>query len=171
MDETGASNQKKQKGLSRRDFLRLSWTGGVGRLIDRATGASQKAGRVSVGQVAELQRVPVGSIIDEYARSHGFYLARVPEGWLALSRTCTHQGCLVAWREDEPSEDSLESQGRFYCPVDASIYDRYGRNLRGPAPRPLDLLPIHVEGQEVWVDAKTLIRRERVVSDYPATTL
>ena len=47
-------------------------------------------------------------------------------GLHAVSLTCTHLGCVVEY-----------TQRGFHCPCHGSRYDREGRVLKGPAPRPL----------------------------------
>lgn len=78
-----------------------------------------------------------------------------------MYRKCTHLGCVVPWVPDDPSEDDLMAKGRFNCPCHSSIFDRYGVVRGGPAPRPLDLFPIAIEGGEIIVDTGTVIHRSR----------
>ncbi|MGW8282694.1 MAG: QcrA and Rieske domain-containing protein [Gemmatimonadota bacterium] len=86
-----------------------------------------------------------------------FYLVRLEdEGFLALSRTCTHLGCTVPWVEEE---------GRFLCPCHASAFDRRGVVENPPAPRPLDMHPIRIENGVVKVDLGRTVRRESFAPD------
>jgi Rieske Fe-S protein len=62
--------------------------------------------------------------------------ANVP--YVAYSGKCPHLGCGYKWR-------SHKTRGQvFLCPCHLSIYDVTGKVLDGPAPRPLDILPIKV---------------------------
>jgi Rieske Fe-S protein len=62
--------------------------------------------------------------------------ATVP--YVAFSGKCPHLGCGYKWR-------SHRTRGQvFLCPCHLSIYDPAGKVLDGPAPRPLDVLPIKV---------------------------
>jgi Rieske Fe-S protein len=62
--------------------------------------------------------------------------ATVP--YVAYSGKCPHLGCGYKWR-------SHRVRGQlFLCPCHLSLYDVAGKVLDGPAPRPLDLLPIKV---------------------------
>jgi len=62
--------------------------------------------------------------------------ATVP--YVAYSGKCPHLGCGYKWR-------SHKTRGQvFLCPCHLSIYDVSGKVLDGPAPRPLDVLPIKV---------------------------
>jgi len=62
--------------------------------------------------------------------------ARIP--YVAYSGKCPHLGCGYKWR-------SHRTLGQvFLCPCHLSVYDVTGAVLDGPAPRPLDVLPIKV---------------------------
>ena len=54
----------------------------------------------------------------------------------AISTTCTHLGCTVAWKAE---------QNRFVCPCHGSQYDEQGRVVHGPARRNLGLLTVVVK--------------------------
>jgi Rieske Fe-S protein len=58
--------------------------------------------------------------------------------YLAFSGKCPHLGCAYKWRKHK-----ILGQV-FLCPCHLSIYDASGQVLDGPAPRPLDSLPIQV---------------------------
>lgn len=66
--------------------------------------------------------------------------------YIAFSGKCPHLGCGYKWRQHK-----LLGQV-FLCPCHLSIYDAAGKVLDGPAPRPLDVLPIRVsESGEIQV--------------------
>ena len=58
--------------------------------------------------------------------------------YVVFSGKCPHLGCGYKWRSHK-----LLGQV-FLCPCHLSIYDATGKVLDGPAPRPLDALPIRV---------------------------
>ena len=58
--------------------------------------------------------------------------------FLVFSGKCPHLGCGFKWRKHKVLGPV------FLCPCHVSIYDASGRVIEGPAPRPLDLLPIQV---------------------------
>jgi Rieske Fe-S protein len=58
--------------------------------------------------------------------------------YVAFSGKCPHLGCGFKWRKHKVLGPV------FLCPCHVSIYDASGRVLEGPAPRPLDPLPIQV---------------------------
>ncbi|MCG6537427.1 MAG: hypothetical protein L7F78_22625, partial [Syntrophales bacterium LBB04] len=94
--------------LTRRNYLRLSLWGGLCIVTAESLGAivsslwpQVKAGGFgSVMTIGKADDFPVGSVTPfPDAR---FYLSRVEAGFLALSRTGTHLGCVVPWQKDEP---------------------------------------------------------------------
>lgn len=52
-----------------------------------------------------------------------------------LSPICPHLGCSPQWVDDRK---------RFICPCHHSIYELNGNRVSGPAPRPMDSLPVKV---------------------------
>ncbi len=114
--------------------------------------------KISIASVEEARAMPVGTVT--YFLEQRFYLSRVDSGFLALYRKCTHVGCVVPWRTDDPSEDDLAAKGRFNCPCHGGIFDRYGVVHAGPPLRPLDTFPITVEKGELVVDTGTIIQRD-----------
>jgi Rieske Fe-S protein len=58
--------------------------------------------------------------------------------YVAFSGKCPHLGCGYKWRQHKVLGQV------FLCPCHLSIYDAAGKVLDGPAPRPLDALPIKV---------------------------
>jgi cytochrome b6-f complex iron-sulfur subunit len=69
--------------------------------------------------------------------------ASSPSGLAAVSTTCTHLGCGVAWNAEKKS---------FLCPCHGGVYAADGRVLSGPPPRPLTKAPLAVSGGRVTVD-------------------
>ena len=66
----------------------------------------------------------------------------VPQGgdsFTAFNGQCTHLGCTYIWQAQG------ENAGTFRCPCHDGAYDRDGRVLGGPPPRPLDTLETKVE--------------------------
>jgi len=58
--------------------------------------------------------------------------------YVVFSGKCPHLGCGFKWRQHKVLGQV------FLCPCHLSIYDASGKVLDGPAPRPLDPLPIQV---------------------------
>ena len=64
-------------------------------------------------------------------------------GLSALSTTCTHLGCGVAWSAERRA---------FLCPCHGGVYGADGRVLAGPPPRPLAKSPLVIAGGRATVD-------------------
>lgn len=122
--------------------------------------AAATAAGVTAGSALALARRPAGSPADSV--SHGLVIAAVddivvgssksftmpngtpayllrpaPDTFLAFNATCRHQGCPV----------SYVGPG-FRCPCHGATYDENGQVTGGPAPAPLNKIPVKVvEGQ------------------------
>lgn len=64
------------------------------------------------------------------------------KGYIALSRVCTHLGCLVTYSREED---------RLICPCHAAIFTSDGNVISGPAPLPLKSFPLTVEGDLIII--------------------
>lgn len=69
-------------------------------------------------------------------------LNRTGKGLIALSRVCTHLGCLI--RYDKESK-------QLVCPCHAGIFDLEGAVVAGPPPKPLRKLPLRVEHENIII--------------------
>ncbi len=67
---------------------------------------------------------------------------RYEKGFIALSKVCTHLGCLVEY------DKGLR---RLICPCHAGNFDLEGNVLSGPPPRPLPTIPLKVEGDLITI--------------------
>lgn len=65
-----------------------------------------------------------------------FYLIHNEEGLLALYWKCPHLGCTVPF---------IAGEDQFKCPCHSSPYNRHGELVKGPSPRPMDLMAISVD--------------------------
>lgn len=57
--------------------------------------------------------------------------------FVAYNGRCTHLGCAYSWQAP---------LNQFACPCHAGVFGLDGKVLSGPPPRPLDTLPVRVEG-------------------------
>ena len=83
----------------------------------------------------------------------GGTVMHLPGGHVALERTgdtvkafsavCTHLGCIIQY---QPASDHA-----WYCPCHGGQYDRAGRVVAGPPPRPLQPIPATVRDGLVYV--------------------
>jgi len=60
----------------------------------------------------------------------------------AFSAVCTHLGCIVEYKPD---------QQRFHCNCHGSQFDLTGKNVAGPAPKPLSPYRVEVRDTDVII--------------------
>ncbi|MBI5196374.1 MAG: Rieske 2Fe-2S domain-containing protein [Nitrospirae bacterium] len=63
-------------------------------------------------------------------------------GYIALSRICTHLGCLVEYNKEI---------NRFICPCHAGTFSIEGHIISGPPPKPLTRLLLNVQGENIII--------------------
>ena len=148
----------KSGNLSRRDFLQLTWAffGGLAavetvgvfmaylqpRLTEGEFGSVISAGAVDDYPLNSVTHIPNGR----------FYVVRLGDGGiLAVYHRCTHLGCTVPWDQ---------SARKFICPCHNSKFDQQGVVENPPAPRPLDLFAVSIEGGTIKVDTGDLRQRQ-----------
>ncbi len=110
---------------------------------------------VDAGTVSDLpvdeptQRDLVMTVTDGYmevAAVKGVWaLRRGTNEVTVYSPICTHLGCGFRWDGGEK---------KFKCPCHGSEFDSDGRVVGGPAPRPLDRLPVKIENGHLMVQYK-----------------
>lgn len=144
--------------VSRRDFLGMIWTflGGLAALEVGGMLVAYLQPRLAEGEFGSL--ITVGKVDDfppnsvTHISNGRFYLVRLPDGgFLAIYHRCTHLGCTVPWDQ---------SAQKFICPCHNSQFDQQGSVENPPAPRALDLFPLHIEDGQVKVDTGTIIQRQ-----------
>jgi cytochrome b6-f complex iron-sulfur subunit len=99
------------------------------------------AGTGGGGALVALTDVPVGGAVSATSPDGKPVIIAQPSTGtvVGFSAICTHMGCTVA-----PAGKQLD------CPCHGSVYDAAtGKNLSGPAPRPLAPFPIHVDGDQI----------------------
>ncbi|NIA12212.1 MAG: Rieske 2Fe-2S domain-containing protein [Nitrospiraceae bacterium] len=71
-----------------------------------------------------------------------FILTDDGQNFIAMSDVCTHLGCHVRW---------LPDKNEFWCPCHNGIFDKHGKNISGPPPRPLDRYKVKVDNGQLFV--------------------
>lgn len=90
-------------------------------------------------------RIPVGEAFPMDLGGQKILVLKTDEGVAAFSRRCTDLGCLVSWNRERQ---------QFICPCHQGTFDRTGRNISGPPPRPLDRLEIVKRGEQLYVNVQ-----------------
>jgi cytochrome b6-f complex iron-sulfur subunit len=87
--------------------------------------------------------VPVGGAKDLVLNDLPIIVINRPEkGYIALSRVCTHLGCLVEYQKGTEV---------LLCPCHAGKFDLDGNVISGPPPQPLPRLALKVEGNSLVI--------------------
>ncbi|MHB8068886.1 MAG: 2Fe-2S iron-sulfur cluster-binding protein [Desulfobaccales bacterium] len=119
-----------------------------------AVGHIAKADKIWL-RAASLDQIPLGDITTlmlRYDLKNGLYtqksevpvlVSRTDRGVICFKASCTHLGCMVKW-------DALA--GRFRCACHGGIFDREGKVLAGPPPRPLDRYRFKVDSGHLIVE-------------------
>ena len=120
-----------KKWISRRDFLGLASLGAV--ILSSLTALAgilrltksdvyyEESKKFKIGKPDNF---PVGLV--KNLENQKIFIFSGTEGLHAISKICTHLGCIVAL-----------SETGFQCPCHGSKYNRQGKVIAGPAPRPL----------------------------------
>ena len=127
---------------TRGDFIRLGAVVGVsvgGSSVSVACSDTASEGR----GIARVSEVPLGSAIEFRDENSGerAVLVHLEDGqFVAYSVVCTHQGCVVLYRD-----------GELVCPCHGSVFDpaRGGAAVRGPAREPLQEVEVETEDGKV----------------------
>lgn len=91
-------------------------------------------------------KIPMGDAVGMDLSGQKILVLRTEEGVVAFSRRCTDLGCLVSWSKERE---------QFLCPCHQGVYDKTGRNIAGPPPRPLDRFEIVKRGEQLYVNIQS----------------
>lgn len=91
-------------------------------------------------------RLPMGEAVPMDLGGQKIVVLKTEDGVAAFSRRCTDLGCLVSWNRE---------RREFVCPCHQGTFDKTGRNISGPPPRPLDRLDIVRRGEQLYVNVKS----------------
>ena len=89
---------------------------------------------------SKIQR-QTGWIVNEEELSV-YVLTDTGRDFVAMSNICTHLGCRVRWVAD---------RREFFCPCHNGVFDKDGKVLAGPPPRPLDRYEVKVEDNQLFI--------------------
>jgi catechol 2,3-dioxygenase-like lactoylglutathione lyase family enzyme len=104
---------------------------------------------VGVVDCGPAQKYRVGDV--KTFGAGNFHLVRLKEGFMALSRWCTHMNGKTVYQKEH---------WRIYCPFHDATYNRCGEPTSGPAEMPLRLNPVRFSAEgHVLVDTDEVIDR------------
>ena len=68
--------------------------------------------------------------------------------FVVMSNICTHLGCRVRW---------INEKQIFLSPCHNGVFNREGKVLSGPPPRPLDRFEVKVENGQLFIGKKYIL--------------
>lgn len=107
-----------------------------------------RRGKVVAGALDDF---PVGSVT--YVKEGEFFLVRLADGALAISRVCTHRNCNVTYQRETY---------RFYCPCHHNRFTRKGEHIRHEE----EVAPLHTYSLE-FIDGKIIVDTDVSVARTP----
>ena len=83
------------------------------------------------------------------------YIVRTSAGFYAVSTVCTHLGCITQWKPEA---------NQIACPCHGSKFERDGKKIEGPAPRPLPHFAITLSPDgELVVDKLEIVKADQAL--------
>jgi menaquinol-cytochrome c reductase iron-sulfur subunit len=154
---------KKHEDISRRDAMKVAISL-IGGLVGTALGIpaiayiigpALKTDQSNWMRVSSLSNIEIGTptlfklkmkrqngwIVEE-AEVGVYVLTEDGREFLAMSNICTHLGCRARW---------IPEQGQFFCPCHNGVYDKHGKVVSGPPPRPLDEFETKIEDGNLYI--------------------
>ena len=133
--------EEEDEGFTRRGFVKIA-IGGVGvayasaigypiyRYLNSPVEKSVEMAAVKEVTLPNADKLPKNSaLMFKFGVRPSLLIHHADDTWIALSATCTHMGCTVAYN---PATAKIE------CHCHGGVYDpRTGENIAGPPPRPL----------------------------------
>ena len=136
--------------MSRRDFIGWVIRGGlaatiVGMVAPAMTylwPVTRQGPAGGMKEVGKVEDIPVGGSKKIILGGSAILIIRTAQGFKAFSAICTHLGCLVSWDENKQE---------IMCPCHAGLFDREGKVVSGPPPRPLPSYQVNVIDEKIFV--------------------
>jgi len=107
---------------------------------------SQQPKRYEAVLIGTESQIKIGEAVPINLSGHKIIVLKTDEGVVAFSRRCTDLGCLVSWNNERE---------QFVCPCHQGVFDKTGRNIAGPPPRPLDRFEVVKRGEQLYVNIQS----------------
>ena len=126
-------------------FSALATAGGVLTPIVAFLWPPKQAGAAGGGRVvvAAVEDLPVGKGEVFSVLNKPVIVIHTPDGYRALSATCTHLGCILFWNEQREV---------IACPCHEAYFNTNGAVISGPPPSPLATYRVQVEDDQIYVE-------------------
>ncbi len=135
--------------MKRREFLKLlvsalGLTAVASFVYPMVKFLAPTSGSTEAKQLAlKKSEIPLGDAKEiAYGGTPVLIINRPVKGFIALSRVCSHLGCLV---------DYNKAQSKIICPCHGAQFDLEGNVLSGPPPKPLEKVQVKVEGDSIVI--------------------
>lgn len=93
--------------------------------------------------ILDKEQIPPGTAKEvTYNEIPLVIINRRGSGFIALSRVCTHLGCLVGY-------DSFNN--KLVCPCHAAEFDLEGNTISGPATKNLTRYPLEISSKQITI--------------------
>jgi cytochrome b6-f complex iron-sulfur subunit len=92
--------------------------------------------------VCKEGEIPFGKAKEINLGTIPVFVVNLEGGYRVFSGACTHLGCIVRWQDKEE---------QFYCPCHKGYFDKTGKVVSGPPPRPLDEYALEKDGNLVFM--------------------
>jgi cytochrome b6-f complex iron-sulfur subunit len=92
-------------------------------------------------RIGRPDEIPPGTVLVLPAQKA--FIVHGPDGFYALSATCTHLGCMTQYERDG---------NRIFCPCHGSRFSVDGEVVGGPAPSPLTRFHLAIEAGALVLD-------------------
>jgi cytochrome b6-f complex iron-sulfur subunit len=102
--------------------------------------SAAEGGAVNVASTADLP-AGMGQVFSVYNKP--VLVINTPDGYRALSATCTHLGCVLFWNEQRQL---------IACPCHEAFFNTNGAVVSGPPPSPLPTYRVRVDGEQIYVE-------------------
>ena len=153
-------DKKNESGLDRRQFFIKV---GLGSVAIAAVGTGAFAYQFlspnvlyepsPVVNAGKPDRYPADSVTLDPV--NGIYVINSPQGFYALNATCTHLGCMTAWKPE---------LGIIACPCHGSKFRKDGTKIEGPAPKPLPWIRMWLSDEgDLMVDRAAQLAARQLV--------
>lgn len=109
----------------------------------------REVGPLDTFAVGEIKLVPLKPLEtrqwpDDWGTEAAWVYRKSEREFVVYDLHCTHVGCPVNWSPQAK---------RFFSPCHGGVFDRDGRVLAGPPPRPLDRYETKIEGGVLYAGA------------------
>jgi cytochrome b6-f complex iron-sulfur subunit len=146
-DESASKAENQNKGMKRRSFLGVIFAvvGSISFVSLAYPFLKYLAPPKAVIKVKKLEilKSDIGNAKEIlFQNTPAIIIDRPGKGLIALSRVCTHLGCLIDYDEQTKT---------LVCPCHAGIYNLEGRVISGPPPESLTVFPLKVEGENIII--------------------